>query len=266
MVNRWVKESINVANENGYLDKLAKVYPAGVLPRRPINDFDKQRIKSLYENNDSKSLVKYLLGLTKKGHPFPIEHPYASIFRQRPELINKNLMVFQQLEKIIMSMSLEDIIRGCERPIDLNRVMGQAFYNWLRQYFLSKNVPFLPEIQFKDHNGVAFFDGNDIAILNFVNKQLGYRLERGRDFLYRTGNKFVIGEARFLSTAGGSQTRDLDETIKFIKSVKERIIGVGVLDGIVWFNRSYVKKLESLKEDEPALTVLLLDEFLQSLV
>jgi len=215
--------------------------------------------------HDSKGLINFLLGLTKRGHPFPIEHPYASIFRQKRELIVKNPLVFQHLEKTIMSMRVEDIIRGCERPIDLNRVMGQAFQSWLKQHFSSKGIPFLPEVQFQSYKGTVFFDGKDAAILDFVNRKLGYALERGRDFLYKFGDRFVIGEARFLSTSGGSQTRDLNETIEFIRKVRGRVLGVGVLDGIVWFNRSYINKLLSLKDDESVLTVLLLDDFLESL-
>jgi len=266
MVNKWVQQSIQIANNTGYLDKLSIVYPAGVLPRRPLNDCDKQTIKHLHETGASKDLVNFLLDLTRRGrHPFPIEHPYASICRQKRELIGKNPFVFQQLEKTIMSMRVEDIIRGCERPIDLNRVMGQAFQNWLKQYFSDKGVPFLSQSQFENYNGPAFFDGKDVAILDFARQKLGYRLERGRDFLYKTGDKFVIGEARFLSTSGGSQTRDLGETITFVRNVKGRVIGVGVLDGIVWFERRYVQTLLNLRDDEPALTVLLLDKFLESL-
>ena len=101
--------------------------------------------------------------------------------------------------------------------------------------------------------------------MDYVNRKLKLSLERGRDFLFKVENKFVIGEARFLSTSGGSQTRDLIETIEFIKSLKGQIIAVGVLDGIVWFNKSYVKRLSELEDDEPALTVLLLKDFLEGL-
>jgi len=44
--------------------------------------------------------------------------------------------------------------------------------------------------------------------------------------------------------------------------MKNRITAVGVLDGIIWFNRSYVKRLSDLEDDEPALTALLLEDIL----
>jgi len=264
-MNEWVGRSVEIANSQGYLDKLSQIYPSTPLPRRPLNGQVKKDIISLHESSEAKELVKLLLKLTKYGHPFPIEHPYASIFRQKPKLIQQNPKTFEKLGEIILSMSVEDVIRGCERPIDINRVMGQAFHNWLRQYFPKHGIPILPERQFNSYNGRAFFDGKNARILNYVNQRLKLSLERGRDFLFKVGNKFVIGEARFLSTSGGSQTRDIIETREFIRSMKGQIIAVGVLDGIVWFNRRYVRLLSELKEDEPALTVLLLKDFLESL-
>lgn len=264
-MNEWVRRSLELANSPGYLDKLADIYPARDLPVRPLDEDTKKRLRSLHEQRDLTELLKLLLKITKKGHPFPIEHPYASIFRQKPELIEKNPVVFNELGKIILSKPIEDVIKGVERPIDINRVMGQAFYNWLKKHFPNQGIPILPQTQFVKCRGVAFFDGRNSDILNFVNRTLGLKLERGRDFLYKVDDKFVLGEARFLSTSGGSQTRDLIETIEFIKKTKGRVIGVGVLDGIVWFNKGYVKKLSNLGDDEPALSALLLEDFLKSL-
>ena len=263
-MNEWVKKSLELANSQGYLDRVSKIYPAQTLPVRPLNKQVKESIQTLHKQGDLEGLLKLLLKITKKGHPFPIEHPYASIFRQKPSLIEKNPLVFQELGKIILSMPFEDIVKGVERPIDINRVMGQAFYNWLRSYFPNRGMPILPEAEFISYRDGAFLDGRNASIIEFVARRLGRRLERGRDFLFKIGDIYIIGEARFLSTSGGSQTRDLNETIEFIKTTKGRLIGVGVIDGIVWFNKSYIQKLSNLGDDEPALTVLLLEDFLKS--
>ena len=266
-MNEWVGRSIELAKSEGYLDRVSTIYPATALPVRPLSEEVKESIRSLHKQRDLEGLLKFLLKVTKKGHPFPIEHPYASIFRQKPSLIEKNPVVFQKLGRIILDMQVEDVIKGAERPIDINRVMGQAFYNWLRSHFPNRGMPILPESQFRNYVGGAFFDGRDADILSYVTQVLGLKLERGRDFLYKNkkGDKFVVGEARFLSTVGGSQNRDLNDTTEFIKRNKGRVIGVGVLDGIVWFNKSYLEKLSNLGDDEPALTVLLLEDFLKSL-
>lgn len=264
-MNKWVKNSIEIANAWGYLDDLSEIYPATLLPKRYLDNLSTGQIKRLHKQRKAKEIVIFLLGLTKKKHPFPIEHPYASLFRQKPELIKKNPEVFKKLGKIILSMPVKDVIKGCERPIDINRVMGQMFFNWLVKFFPSKGIPFLPEAKFDSFTGKAFLKGRDADISNYINQRFRIRLERGRDFLYKTGNKFVIGEARFLSTSGGSQTRDLHETITFIKKFKGKIKAVGVVDGIMWFNRSYVGLLKTLGKNEPALSILLLEKYLKSL-
>jgi hypothetical protein len=264
-MNKWVKGSLALTSSQGYLDKVADVYPATALPVRPLDGQTKEDIRALHRQSNLEGLLELLFKTTKEGHPFPIEHPYASIFRQKPELMKKNPLVLKRLGEIILSMPVEDVIRGSERPIDINRVMGQAFYNWLTTYFPAQGIPILSENQFENCKGRAFFDGRDAAIMEYASRRLGVKLERGRDFLYRCRDNFVIGEARFLSTSGGSQTRDLIETMEFIRKNKGKITGVGILDGIIWFDRSYVTRLSSLRDDEPALTVLLLGNFLKSL-
>jgi hypothetical protein len=263
--NPWVKRSLELANSQGYLDRLAEIYPATVLPRRPLDEGVREKLKALHQRGDWSGLLNLLLKLTDEGHPFPIEHPYASIFRQKRELVRKNPETVRRLGEIILSMPVEDVVRGCERPADINRVMGSAFQNWLRRAFPSWGIPVLPEPQFETYQGLCFLDARNTAIQNYVTNRLGVKLERGRDFLAKVRGGYVVGEARFLSTSGGSQTRDLLETISFIKTVKGGVQAVGVMDGIVWFNRKYVRVLSELGEGEVVLTALLLKDFLKSL-
>lgn len=264
-MNRWVEKSLKIAKSYGYLDRLAEIYPATTLPRRSLGDEEREKLKLLHQKGDWKRLLQTLFKFTKEGHPFPIEHPYASILRQKPNLAQKNLGIFEKLGREMLSMSIEDLIRGCERPIDLNRVMGSAFFNWLGKYFLERGIPILPESEFDSYDSLCFLDARNAAILDYVKRKLGITLERGRDVLAKKGDRYVVGEARFLSTSGGSQTRDLRETIGFVRSLKGKVSAIGVVDGIVWFNRSYVKMLSELADDEVVLTALLLKDFLETL-
>ncbi|MGC8849146.1 MAG: hypothetical protein ACP5QI_01570, partial [Candidatus Bathyarchaeia archaeon] len=232
-MNEWVKKSLEIAESQNYLDRLSEIYPAKPLPRRPLEDDVKNRMRKLHERGDWKELLKTIFEYavkTGKRHPFPIEHPYASILRQRPVLMEKNPEVTQTLGFILLEMSIDDIFRGVERPIDINRVMGPAFHNWLRSYFPRRGIPVLPRHEFESYEGRAFLDAKNTGIMKYLNEKYGYVLDRGRDLLLRTKDKFVVGEARFLSTYGGSQTRDLKETIEFVKKMKGRIVAVGILD------------------------------------
>ncbi|MBS7645298.1 MAG: hypothetical protein QW569_06315 [Candidatus Bathyarchaeia archaeon] len=264
-MNEWVEKSLRVAESQNYLDRLSEIYPAKPLPRRPLEDDVKNRIRELHGRGDWKELLKIILKQSKRGHPFPVEHPYASILRQKPKLMENNPKVTQTLGSMLLKMSIDEIFRGIERSIDINRVMGPAFHNWLRRYFPSQGIPVLPQHRFESYKDKAFLDARNASILKYLNEKFGYVLDRGRDFLFRTADKLVVGEARFLSTSGGSQTRDLKEVIEFVRKMKEKIVAVGVVDGIVWFNRSYIKLLSGLADDEPVLSALLLKDFLGSL-
>ena len=166
----------------------------------------------------------------------------------------------QELGEALLALSLDELIRGAERPADINRVMGSAFRNWLR----SLGYPMLSQSDFDVSDTPAFLDATDAVILNYAHSKLAIPLKKGRDFLFKGRERYVIGEARFLSTAGGSQRRDLEEAIEFLREVKHSIIvAVAILDGVVWFNKAYINMLSKLKDDEPALTALLFHEFLE---
>jgi hypothetical protein len=263
-MNKWVSKSLRLARSKGYLDELSQIYPSEIPPQRPLSKEERQAIQSYYEKKDWLTLLKALFALTKINHPFPIEHPYASLMRQIPELIDINPRICQQLGEALLSMPVQQLVAGCERPIDINRRMGPVFRKWLKQYFTSQGYKFLQEHGF-DSTDTSFLDAADTSILNYINRKLGIKTTRGRDLLAKIKGKHVVGEARFLSTSGGSQTRDLVETISFIKSTKKTVVAVGVVDGIVWFDKKYIGMLSALEEDEPVLTALLLQDFLENL-
>jgi len=262
-MNKWVEKSIEIANAPGYLDRLTEIYPAIPTKRAPLPKAVKDKVEQLILHEDFSEAIKLLVSL--KGHPFPIEHPYVSLLRAMPELFEQNAKVVEQIGQILESLGPDGVIRGCERPPDLNRQMGPRFKNWLKKYFAPKGYSFLSEYSFSSSKGKAFLDVGDTAITRYANRNLGCKITRGRDFLVRVGNKFVIGEARFLSTGGGSQSRDVRETINFAKDKIGNVIKVAVLDGMAWFEKDMLSVIQSLKEDEPGLSALLLEEFLEGL-
>jgi len=265
-VNPWVEKSIRLAESEGYLDKLAEIYPAQLPPRRPLNQWQREEIKRLHEARDWHSLLKFLFKLIDEGHPFPFEHPYASIFYQHPNLISKNPRTAALLGKILLSKEPGEIISGVERPPDLNRMYGPSFRRWLKKVLPQRGYKLLKEKAFRIHKGPALLDGADKTIRRYVKTVLGFD-PGGRDFLIKIGDVHIVGEARFLTRGGGSQNRDIREALSFVKKFKSKrkFIPVAVLDGVVWFDKSYIEQLKELEEDEPAFTALLLEDFLESL-
>lgn len=264
-MNEWVRRSIAIADARDYLFKLSAIYPAELNPRAPLSQESKRRVQELHAQGDKEGLLKALFDLTDRDYPFPIEHPYASILRQRRELLPKNPKMVDKLGSIILTLTAPDIIRGIERPIDINRSMGPKFQRWVKDHFPQTGVPVLDERSFDKNKGRAFLAGSDTKITKYIEKKLGVNLGRGRDFLYYSGKEYAVGEARFLSTAGGSQNRDIRETISFIRGAKSKINAVGVLDGIIWYDEKYKDMLSALGKDEPVMSVLLLEDFLAGL-
>lgn len=265
-MNDWVKRSIGIAGSKGYLDSLSRIYPAELPHRRPLNSEQRERIQQLHKKQNWRELLRFLLALIDEGHPFPFEHPYASIFYQHPQLIEKNPQVVRLLGKILLSKNTDEIIRGVERPPDLNRLYGVAFRKWLRETLPSRGYKLLKLEKIKDCEEPALLEGADKIVRRYVKTILKFD-PGGRDFLIKIGETHIVGEARFLTRGGGSQNRDIREALTFVRKFKKRpkFTSIAILDGVAWFDNTYLKQLKALKKDEPALTALLLGDFLESL-
>ena len=267
MTNVWIEKSVKLAESKDYLLKVSRIYPATIPPRRPLDQRTRKTIETLHENRDGKRLLSFLLDLRRKSHPFPIEHPYVPLLGKREEIFNKNPGMVKIVANILLNMNVDDIIKGCERPPDINRIMGQAFRKWVRSYFPGHGYPVLSAPKFDAHSASAILDAANKAIMDYVRRKLGIDLGKGRDILAKIvdagGNiSYVVGEARFLSTSGGSQTRDLREVLSFVRETNENLIRIGILDGVMWFEKRYLEMIRELKEGEYVLSALLLKDFL----
>ncbi len=266
MTNEWIERSVQLANSRDYLLRLSQIYPATLPQRRPLDPVVRQKIVELHRMGNGIGLLRLLLSLRRKGHPFPIEHPYVSLLSESEYIFNNNPGIVKIIADILLSMNVEDIIRGCERPPDINRIMGQSFRNWVKRYFPTQGYSILPVRDFEVSQSSAILDGTNSTILEYVRRRLGIDLEKGRDILVKLvtpkGTLYVVGEARFLTTSGGSQTRDLEEVISFVNKTSGNLIRIGILDGIVWFYRKYLDRIRGLGEGKYVLSALLLKEFL----
>jgi hypothetical protein len=284
-VNLWTMKTLKLAEEGDYLDKLLEIYPAGLPPERPLPEVIRKEIKELYEAGRYEDLVIRLLDLR---HPFPVEHPYAALLRhldrsQRMSVIKRNPQIIKVLANILASLGLNNIIRGVERPKDINRALGAAFRNWVGNKFARTPFRIVDEsyqlLRCNRDKEICIFIGSDVEIGSFVRERL--RLEEprarffNRDILVNVRDTFILGEARFLSTPGGSQSRDLDNILSFVEAMEEisaharnrgiKIKGIALLDGIVWFYRDYVETIKRRAiGDVVVMSALFLEEYLLS--
>lgn len=284
-VNLWTMKTLKLAEEGDYLDKLLEIYPAGLPPERPLPEVIREEIKELYEAGRYEDLVIRLLDLR---HPFPVEHPYAALLRhldrsQRMSVIKRNPQIIKVLANILASLGLNNIIRGVERPKDINRALGAAFRNWVGNKFARTPFRIVDEsyqlLRCSRDKEICIFIGSDVEIGSFVRERL--RLEEprtrffNRDILVYLRDTFILGEARFLSTPGGSQSRDLDNILSFVEAMEEisaharnrgiKIKGIALLDGIVWFYGDYVETIiRRAIGDVVVMSALFLEDYLLS--
>lgn len=262
-MNHWVEASIKLARSPGYLDKLAAIYPSVPTQRAKLPTSIKRRIEELRGKNNEAELITLLVNLD--SHPFPFEHPYVSLLRAMPNLIKQNPIVVGHIGDILTGLGTNGIIKGCERPPDLNRQMGHSFQSWLKRYFPSKGYKFLDEYHFGTYDGKAFLNAGDKRLTAYANKYLGCKITRNRDMLAKINGKYIIAEARFLSSGGGSQSRDVRETIGFVKDKIGRPIKMAIIDGMPWFDDDMLNVIKTLDEDEVGLSALLLEDYLNTL-
>jgi len=266
-MNKWVKKSINLASSYGYLDKLSRVYPINLEIDREISAEEQERIEKAFHKKDVKILISVLLDLER----FPIDDPYIGFFRKDRSALKKNPKTVDRIGQRLLSMGLKKLLAGANRPKSSSRQFGQTFSQWLPKL----GYPILSPQKFLEHKGIAILKGKDVALKDFAHRELGYNGEKGLDLVLRINNKFIIGEAKFISRSGGTQDKSFRETINLIKHKDKKATRIAILDGVVWLASKKLpvekKKKQSLYEsvshlnvNQLALSVLLLKDFVRA--
>lgn len=283
-INEWAYKTLELASNGNYLDRLLEIYPAVLPPTRPLPNNIKESIRNLYREKKYEELVTLLIKLKDESYPFPIEHPYASLLRHlrkriRESVIKRNPMVIKELADLIISLGLNNIIRGVERPKDINRTLGTTFKNWVRRKFTKAPFKIVNDYILLLNCGndeICIYAGRDEQIAEFIRRYLDLKEpEDGffdRDIIVNVKNFYIIGEARFLSTPGGSQNRDLDNTLRFVEVMEKittnikPVIGIALLDGVVWFHNPYINQIKQRAiGNRIVMSAVFLEEFLLDL-
>jgi len=282
-INLWTLKTLNLARSGNYLDRLLEIYPAELPPERPLPNDIKSQIMNLYQGGKYEDLVVLLISL--KDYPFPIEHPYAALLRHlkdsdRKKVLGCNPQVIRTLAEAIASLGLNNIVKGVERPKDINRMLGAKFKEWVNRKFRRQpfNVVGDPnQLLNCGSKEICIYAGTDKMIAEFIKNKLKLREpEEGffnRDVIAKVRDVYIVGEARFLSTPGGSQTRDLGNVLDFVKKMEEimrdmrevkvKVKGVALIDGIVWYYGEYIDKVKEVAVgDRVVMSALFLEEYL----
>lgn len=267
-MNRWAKESIKLAADEGYLDKLSKVYPVPEPTPRKISKETIEEIRKWHRKEDAPRLIGALLKLKK----FPFDDIYVGYLKLDRESVYSNPKTVERIASRLFDMDADDIIELAKQPKVANRQMGELFQNW----FMGLPYPKVDEDTFRDEdferdlNGkkqtILIYNGSRKEMKAFANTELDSALAKEPDLLVKVNGQYLIGEAKFLSAFGGHQARSLDDAIDtFLLSAKGEASRVAIIDGVVWLDRDTkeCKKVRTVNSD--MMSALLLPKYLREI-
>lgn len=256
-MNYWTKLSVDYANQRNYLDDLFQVYPTIPEGIRDIDQNYWKKIERAFNNKDDDDLIKLLLGLDL----FPIKDSYVAYLKRDPSAIERNPKTIARLCGRLREMGLTNIFEKCSEPKETNRQIGPLFRRWLHKRTIG--APLVSMDQFLLSKNNAILDAGDAEMMSFANKYLNYKRNKGLDFVGRFNEKYVIGEAKFLTDFGGHQNAQFADGISTIEAPNVKAIIIGIFDGVCYIkgrNKLYMHLEDN--HNHMIMSALVLREFL----
>lgn len=228
-MNHWTGLSIDYANQKNYLDDLFTVYPT--IPEG-IRDLDKslwQKVEDSFNSKNNEKLITSLLDMDL----FPIKDSYVAYLKRDSSSIKRNPATVSRLCGRLYELGLKMIYDRCTEPKETNRQIGPLFRRWLKKGTLG--VPLMNLKQFMQTDLNAILDEGDSELMSFADTYLGYKRNKGLDFVARFNKKYIIGEAKFLTDFGGHQNAQFEDAISTLKAkTNANVIKIAILDGVLY--------------------------------
>ena len=264
-MNLWTQKSIDLAGQSNYLDQLYRVYPMSVNMRRELSESTQNEIRTYLNNQNGKNLLNVLL---EQGI-FPIKDSYVAYLKRDKTAINRNPATVSRLAGMLIEMGFDEILDKTTVPKETNRQIGPLFKNWISSGALG--VPVTDDVEkFLSYQENIVFNASDKAMQNFAKDHLGYQHEKGLDFIAKFNNKFIIGEAKFLTDFGGHQNAQFNDAITTMRAPLAEsdytVQTIAILDGVLYIKgqNKMFKDLSSFKDNEVVISTVLLRDYLFS--
>lgn len=266
-MNYWTEKSVEFANQRNYLDSLFRIYPMSTNIRRNISDDKWERIENSFNNRDNERLIRELLKLEL----FPIKDSYVAYLKKDSSSIERNPNTIARIAGALYEMGLDNIYEKSTEPKETNRQIGPLFKRWISTGVLGAPV-FNSVNAFLETEGNAILNVSDNEMERFAKEYLGYNHEKGLDFVARFNDKYIIGEAKFLTDFGGHQDGQFNDAISTITSdllpniLNAEVIKIAICDGVLYIRRNSKMHRHLINHGEQiVLSSLLLREFLYSI-
>lgn len=261
-MNLWMEQSIDFANSRDYLDELFAVYPMMQNYARDIDNDKWHAIECSYATKDDDGLISLLL----QQEIFPIKDSYVAFLKKDAGAIQRNPKTVQRICGRLYSMGLERLHEKCIEPKETNRQLGPLFKRWIKSKALGVEPCNINT--FTATKDDAILDASDAEMQQWARNTVGYKRNKGLDFVARFNGKYIIGEAKFLSDFGGHQDAQLLDALETLDSpVKNEVTKIAILDGVVWLktgNKMYTTVTQKYA-DKNIMSALVLSNFLYSL-
>jgi hypothetical protein len=255
-MNPWGRKTVRIAKTKDYLDRLYEIYPNEVSDRR-VDEKILKSVQELFTNKNSIELLEMLLDLDK----FPIKDSYVSFLRNDRTALKRNPQTVRRLCNILYEMGFEKVKQGIIAPKEANTARGPQFTRWIKKQFKHLKVD---DFKMSAHS-IVFLDDNERNIMDFCNVNLDLGVGKRPDFVAKSGKKYVVGEAKFLSSLGGNQGRGLDDALKLALNPSGKAYKIAIVDGVLWIvpgSQEY-KKIEHANAS--IFSALYLREYLKKL-
>lgn len=256
-MNYWSNRTLELVTTGDYLDALQNIYPHEE-GQRQVDDTVLESIATSFTEQNYIQLLDKLLGLEK----FPYKDSYVAFLRKDRTAIERNPRTVERIWQVLYKMGLDKVLDGIKQSKEANMRRGPQFMNWARTNF---NVLSLSDFE-KSKQGIAILGGNELEAKNFCNVKLGIAVSKRPDLVAKVNNKYVVGEAKFLSSTGGNQGTGFEDGIKLASNSYGSAYKIFVLDGIHWIEKGSAQHKIIESSNTTVLSVLLLKEYFQSLL
>jgi len=254
-MNEWATRTLDLVNNQDYLDRLQEVYPHEE-GERDVDPEVLDSIRQSFAERDDAALLDQLLNLEK----FPYKDSYIAFLRTDRSAIERNPQTVQRISDYLYSMGIEGVIAGVIEPKEANTRRGNQFHNWAKDHF-----NWVGMLEFRSsHEGVVMLDATELDARNFCNTVMGVGISKRPDIVAKSGRRYVIGEAKFLSSTGGNQGRAFDDGMLLATNSSGNAYKVFVLDGIHWIQTGSDQYHRIEYGTSAVFSALLLQEFLDN--
>ena len=240
------------------MDDLFKVYPTIPEGIRDIDGGLWKGVEKAFARRNNVALLKNILKLDL----FPIKDSYVAYLKRDKEALKRNPATVARLCGRLYEMGLDKIYSRSSEPKETNRQIGPLFKRWLKKKSLG--IEPVKLVEFLKAKGNVVLDASDAEMMAFANKHLNYKHNKGLDFIGRFNEKYVVGEAKFLTDFGGHQNAQFNDAIATIKTKNVKAVKVAILDGVLYIkgNNKMYKDITGKLKNENIMSALVLREFL----